>query len=427
MRDLSKRYMGCCLLKPELLGKFPIDPEFLHVEVQELYKIVYKLYLQNELTIQRVCIEATSNKICSLLDVDDIQSFGYVVTPNDMKVLVEKIKYKYTCNKAKIWAADLQLSIEKDQFKPEEAMSQFMEISKKSTDAPFDTLRSLSVDWLGKIIDGVDHVSKITLNSYLDDRWYLTNGGVHIIAGRPAMGKTYLAIWIAVQALLNNHSVLFFSLEMIKAQILHRFYSTLSSANEPIAETVNKFYQLPLYLNDDPTLTIERAAVIASLAKSVHNVGLIIFDYVQLIKTAEKFHSREQQIAHISATLKLIAMSCKCPVIALAQLNRQSESRADNVPLLSDLRESGALEQDADSVMLMLRPEYYLIQKQQVVPEEEKNKVILTLAKQRHYKQSNTICKWYRETNKWEFFNRRAENDTKTNIEGHLSGGMVNI
>jgi replicative DNA helicase len=217
-------------------------------------------------------------------------------------------------------------------------------------------------------------------------------GGLHksdlvILAGRPGMGKTALATNIAyhaAQKLMSRQeksSVAFFSLEMSSEQLSTRILSeqariksddirrgkvTESEINRYI-ETSRNIYNLPLYIDETPAITISTLSNRARRIKRLFGLNLIVVDYIQLMRApslAGKNDNRVQEVSEITQGLKALAKELKVPVLALSQLSRAVESRDDKKPQLSDLRESGSIEQDADVVMFVYREAYYLENKQ---------------------------------------------------------------
>jgi len=205
-------------------------------------------------------------------------------------------------------------------------------------------------------------------------------GNLIIIAGRPSMGKTALALALSLNTASLNHPVGLFSLEMSDSEIAARFLSSVSGYSnvqirnaeiinlEEVALKSNDIAGLPIIIDDTPGLSLMelRSKVKKMILK--HGVELVIVDYLQLM-TAEA-GNREQEVATISRGLKGIAKEFNIPVIALSQLNREVENRADKRPRLADLRESGAIEQDADIVCFIFRPAVYGI-KSLVIDKDE--------------------------------------------------------
>jgi replicative DNA helicase len=195
-----------------------------------------------------------------------------------------------------------------------------------------------------------------------------------VLAARPSMGKTAFALSMARDAARQGHAVGIFSLEMAAHQLVLRLVSADSQIglqalrsgrldSRQVQEVIRKVDDLmnaKIYIDDSAALTpIEFRAKVRRM-KVEHKIDLVVVDYLQLMH-APKAESREREISIISHTLKAVAKELDIPVVALSQLNRTLESRADKRPMLSDLRESGSIEQDADVVMFIHRPEYYKI------------------------------------------------------------------
>jgi replicative DNA helicase len=196
-----------------------------------------------------------------------------------------------------------------------------------------------------------------------------------IIAARPSMGKTALALSIARNIAVEfKLPVGFFSIEMSGVQIVMRLLSAEAKVNahairtgrlshddmSKIVKTIGRIAEAPIFIDDSPSLSLMELRAKARRLKAEHDVQAIFVDYLQLIH-APKAESREREISIISRTLKQIAKELDIPIVALAQLNRSVESRADKRPMLSDLRESGSIEQDSDVVIFVTRPEVYEI------------------------------------------------------------------
>ena len=195
-------------------------------------------------------------------------------------------------------------------------------------------------------------------------------GELVIIAGRPGMGKSVLAKDFCEAA---NVPTLVFSLEMSKSELIKRQLSGISRVDfesirtsniadddwQDVISAANKLSQLPIYYNDSGNITIDEICAIAETKHITHHIGLVIIDYLQLIRSVEKTEHREREVANISRELKGLARKLDIPVICLAQLNRACEQRVPQIPRLSDLRESGAIEQDADIVGFLYRPWIY--------------------------------------------------------------------
>ena len=202
----------------------------------------------------------------------------------------------------------------------------------------------------------------------------LNNSDLIIVAARPAMGKSAFVLNIAsFVAMHDKVPVMIFSLEMSKEQLVKRILSSeseidsmnLNNANLDsdewlkLGEASGRLSDIPIYIDDTPALSSSEIRAKCRKAKLEKNVGLIIIDYLQLMESRTNNASRQQEISEISRSLKILAKELDVPVIALSQLSRATESRADHRPMLSDLRESGSIEQDADIVMFLHREDYY--------------------------------------------------------------------
>ncbi len=199
------------------------------------------------------------------------------------------------------------------------------------------------------------------------------NSDLIILAGRPSMGKTAFALSVVRNMAVDyKKPVAFFSIEMANIQLVMRLLSSESGIdqskirngyineeqNQKIIAGLGKLADAPLFIDDSPMVTITELKAKCRRLKAEHNISMVVVDYLQLVH-APKSESREREISIISSSLKQIAKELNIPVMALAQLNRSVESRNDKKPMLSDLRESGSIEQDADVVMFVNRPERY--------------------------------------------------------------------
>ena len=199
-------------------------------------------------------------------------------------------------------------------------------------------------------------------------------GDLIIIAARPSVGKTALALTLTRNAAVDtNVGVAVFSLEMSKMQLAQRLLSAETRVDlhklrtgrlrdddwMHLTRNVGRLAQAPIYIDDTPGISVLEARSKSRRLHREHGIGLIIVDYLQLMSSHVRTQSREQEISNISRGLKGLAKELDVPVIALSQLSRAVESRTDRRPQLSDLRESGSIEQDADVVMFIYRPDIY--------------------------------------------------------------------
>src|SRR5436189_2627186 len=270
----------------------------------------------------------------------------------------------------------------------DDAESKLFEITNNHLRKNFDTIDSVLVKTIQRIED-LRHKNEDVTGvpsgfSSLDRVTYgWQNTDLIILAARPAVGKTAFALNLARNAALSVNKktpVAFFSLEMSAGQLVQRILSAESEIwlekiargkmeehemKQLYARGIQRLSEAPIFIDDTPALNIFELRAKCRRLKNKHNIGLIIIDYLQLMSgTGENRNSnREQEISNISRNLKALAKELGVPIIALSQLSREVEKRGtkegSRVPQLSDLRESGAIEQDADLVMFLYRPEYY--------------------------------------------------------------------
>lgn len=202
----------------------------------------------------------------------------------------------------------------------------------------------------------------------------LQGGQMIVIAARPAIGKSTFALDIARSAAIKHGmTTVFFSLEMDRNEIALKILSAEAGLNlsdlrkgqldddqwAKLATAVGKMDNAPLFIDDSPNMTMMEIRAKARRLKQNNNLKLIVLDYLQLMSSGKKVESRQQEVSEFSRSLKLLAKELDVPLIALSQLNRGSEQRTDKKPMVSDLRESGSIEQDADMVVLLHREDVY--------------------------------------------------------------------
>lgn len=193
-----------------------------------------------------------------------------------------------------------------------------------------------------------------------------------VVASRPSMGKSTLVSNIATNVAIGGGTVAIFSLEMSREEIVQRLLCSTGRVDsmkmrtgqlgpqlwQKVVHAASKMYQIPVYIDDSPQLTVTDIRAKSRRLRRAHGLSLIIIDYLQLMQGSAR-ENRQQEIAEISRSLKNLARELDVPILAVSQLNRSLESREDKRPRLGDLRESGAIEQDADIVMFIYRHEYY--------------------------------------------------------------------
>lgn len=224
-------------------------------------------------------------------------------------------------------------------------------------------------------------------------------GDLIILAGRPSMGKTALSLNIARNAALESKvPVGIFSLEMSDLQLTQRFLCAEAIIDSQrlrtgrlrdnewakISRSVGRLAEAPIFIDDTAALDIIKLSSRARRMALENKIGLLIIDYMQLMDAPQGYDNRQQEISYISRSLKALAKQLDLPVIALSQLSRAVESRTDRRPLLSDLRESGAIEQDADLVMFVYREEFYLRDREDAKFKAAENKAEVIIGKHRN-------------------------------------------
>lgn len=202
----------------------------------------------------------------------------------------------------------------------------------------------------------------------------LQSSNLVIVAARPAVGKSTLGLDIARNASVRSGvPTVVFSLEMSKTELVQRLMCAECSVDMQrlrtgrmedsdwtrLTRSLDKLAEAPLFIDDSAALTMMELRAKCRRLKQRHGLGLVIVDYLQLMQPGKRVESRQQEVSEISRSLKLLAKELAIPVIAISQLSRQTEARSDKKPMLSDLRESGALEQDADMVMFIYREDLY--------------------------------------------------------------------
>lgn len=271
--------------------------------------------------------------------------------------------------------------------------------------APLKDVLIKSFDELEKLYNQKGFITGVPTGFIDFDR---KTAGLHgseliILAARPAMGKSAFAINIATHAAVREHvPVAIFNLEMSAEQVGKRILCSEAMVDSnkvrtgqmededwvKLATTLGTLSEAPIYIDDTPGMSITDIRTRCRKLKIEKNVGLIVIDYLQLIQAAGKTNSREQEIAQISRSLKVLAKELEVPIIALSQLSRASDQRTDKRPMLSDLRESGSIEQDADIVIFLYRDDYYNKES------EKRNIAEVIIAKQRSGETGTVELAW---------------------------------
>jgi len=303
------------------------------------------------------------------------------------------------------------------------AEKKIFEISQKQNTRSFESIKTILLETYAQIEELTKNKGKIVgvPTGFYD--FDLRTSGLNssdliLIAARPSMGKTSFAINIAQNAAVRYQvPVAIFSLEMAKEQLVQRMLSSESNVElqkirtgdlseedwVKLVQAATPLSKAPIFIDDPPAVSAMEIRSKARRMKLEHNLGLIVIDYLQLMSGRGRYESRQQEVSEISRSLKALARELQVPVVALSQLSRGPESRQDHRPMLSDLRESGAIEQDADLVVFLYRDEYYN-------PDTEKKNIAeAIIAKQRNGPTGTVELVWLGQYTKFVSLERHRE------------------
>ena len=260
----------------------------------------------------------------------------------------------------------------------DQAQAEIYQVTEHRSSEDYIQLSELLPAALDEIEAIANNVKGEGVKTGFDDLDSLTNGlhpgNMIVLAARPAVGKSTLGLDIARNAAIKGgNTAVIFSLEMSRSEITMRMLSAEArvglnnirsgSLNEEewgrLAKRMGEISQAPLFIDDSPNLSLMEIRAKSRRLKQRHNLKLIVIDYLQLMTSGKRVENRQQEVSEFSRNLKLLAKELEVPIIAISQLNRSPEQRADKKPMLSDLRESGSIEQDADVVILLHRDDLY--------------------------------------------------------------------
>ena len=386
--EAEEALLGSIFIKPDVLSDlmeiinandfYKNNYKLIFSEMIEIYKtttIIDSLVLINSLRKKGILDEVGGEQI--IYDLTDVvptaanaKTYAQIVRDNSIQRKLIETGTKIT-EMAYRGYDDIDSMLDKAEsmiFKIAEAKEKKDVISLK--DLADIKLKAIENQPKGKVITGIP--------SGYTDYDTLTKGfhgsDLIILAARPAMGKTAFSLNLALNVAKQGKSVLIFSLEMGNEQLFDRLLATetkipLSKIKDgnfkeeewaQYASGMGRLADLPLYISDSSSVNILEIKAISRRLKADGKLDMIFIDYLQLISSTDGSRkSREQEISEISRSLKIIAKELNVPVLTLSQLSRAVESRSDKRPMLSDLRESGAIEQDADMVMFLYRDDYY--------------------------------------------------------------------
>jgi replicative DNA helicase len=411
-REVEDTVIGTLLFEPDLFETVIEEgirtTHFYDTLNQRIFEVILKLWNEKgiNLTFDLIVEELKKERIIpdyvEYEGLIDRYATGIVKSPEILREYCKILK-KYALKRELVEIAQEILS--KDHRDPEELLEYILdrtfELSTKREVVPYVPLADIVPELREQIKRFSESHTYITgIPSGFPDLDRLTTGfhggDLIIVAGRPGMGKSSFALSIARNvAEKEGRTVGIFSLEMAKDQLALRLLSFISRIplhelrlgkltdiqKEVLERAFEHLASLPIYIDDTPALSTAELRIKALRMKKEKDVDLIIIDYLQLLRGVRKYSSRQEEVAEISRSLKALAKEMDIPIIALAQLSRQVEHRSDKRPQLADLRESGQIEQDADLIIFLHRPEYYLKLKKKDVPPDLKGKVEIIVAK----------------------------------------------
>ncbi|MBP3621371.1 MAG: replicative DNA helicase [Lachnospiraceae bacterium] len=303
-----------------------------------------------------------------------------VMAPQHAKMVKDKSLLRQLIKLSEDTAKDCYLAQDKTEAILEDAEQKIFKLVQTSTcSQDITTIDRIVINVINEIEEAARNKGKVTglSTGFIDLDNMLTGmhgGELLLVAARPAMGKTAFVLNIAHDiAVMHQIPCAIFSLEMSKEQLVSRMIAIdamvdskkmklgdLSNDDwDKVTESIEAIASSPIYIDDNSSITISELRSKCRKLKQNFDIQLIILDYLQLMSSSRNVESRQQFIAEVSRALKNIARELNVPVIALSQLSRAVDSRPDHKPVLSDLRESGSIEQDADVVMFIYRDEYY--------------------------------------------------------------------
>jgi replicative DNA helicase len=386
--EAEKSVLGALLISEEALSQV-IDivkpSHFYKKEHQEIFSAVVSLFQQNaNIDILTVCDELKQRKALELVGgraYIAMLTEGVPVVSNAKdyaKIVSEKARLRKLIEAAKAIEEKAYDGEDKTDEILDFAESRIFSIAQEGQTKNYESIGEVVVRNIAKIEEAQKMEGEVTgtPTGFIELDKLLS--GFHpsdlvIVAARPGMGKTAFALNIAEQTAERGKSVLIFSLEMSNEQLGQRMLAMHSRVEmekikkgqieeddwDRIGETNDSFANMKIAIDDTPGISILEIKNKCRRLKAEKGLDLVIIDYLQLMSIKGKVENRQQEISTLSRSIKLLAKEIDCTVMLLSQLSRAPEQRSDHTPLLSDLRESGSIEQDADIVMFLYREDYY--------------------------------------------------------------------
>ncbi len=383
-----------------LLGNMMVDGQVANFAVQSglndqdfhnpanatVFNCIYALVNANKQVDSSIVIDTLrdQNQLTTVGGIDYIyQCCDYSISSMNVQSYIDILKEKHqmrsliqACDSIKQNAMSGAIDVASFLSQSEESI---LNVTRNRKSGEFQSSTFVVNAVLDKISQMADNKSNITgVKCFYNDIDRITHGfqrgDLIILAARPSVGKSAVAVDIAANMALNGSKVAFFSLEMPSTQLMNRILSFKSNVPSDhlrngylngeewnaLHEAAANVKEAPLFFDDTPGVTVSEIAVKCRKLRNDHGLDCILIDYIQLIRgNGRAGDNRQQEVSEISRNLKALARELNVPIIALSQLSRGVEARDDKRPMMSDLRESGAIEQDADVIMLLYRDAYY--------------------------------------------------------------------
>lgn len=391
------------------------DNKEIYAAMLELYSIgksIDMITLKDQLTLRGTLDKVGGISYIASL-VDNVPAVSNV--ENYIKIVEEKSVIRNLIKTANEIIRNCYSGTEDVDALVEQAEKRIFDVVQERNSRGYASIREILIN----VFDEIEEISKSGqsisgLESGFIDLDAKTSGlnksALLIVAARPAMGKSAFVLNIASYVAKHQKTpVMIFNLEMSKEEVTKRILCAESEVDSTkvknatlesedwlkLGEASGRLSDMPIYIDDTPGLTSAELRAKCRKAKLEKNIGLVIIDYLQLMESKNKSSSRQQEVSEISRSLKILAKELNIPVIALSQLSRATESRTDHRPMLSDLRESGSIEQDADIVMFLHREDYY------DANTEKKNVAEVIIAKNRSGSTGTVELAWIPEYTKF--------------------------
>lgn len=423
--EAEQAVLGCMLLDSEIVPtvlEILKSEDFYREDHREIYEAIIDLFEKAQAidlitASERLTLRGTLEKVGGLDYLANITAA--VPTTSNAKYYAKIIEEKAILRRLIKASSDIiNMSYEATEEVPyvlDQAEKSIFDILQKRNNQGFSHIKDILSDTFSKLEELYNSKGYITGIPTGFNDLDLKTAGLHnsdliLVAARPAMGKTAFALNIASYAAIHaGVPVAIFNLEMSKDQIVNRMLCSEVMVDsqrmrtgkledgdwQKIARALGPVSEAPIYIDDTPSISVNEIRAKCRRLKLEKNLGLVVIDYLQLMQGRSKNENRQQEVSEISRSLKILAKELNIPVITAAQLSRGPESRTDHRPMLSDLRESGAIEQDADIVMFLYRDDYY-------DPDTEKKNISeVIIAKHRGGSTGTVELRWFGEYTKF--------------------------